>query len=239
MPTPYQRDLAHVHNQAFGMHPDRLAPTIVELLAPVVERGGTVLEIGCGTGMLTRHLVAAGVEVIASDASPDMLALAREQVPGAVGHEVIALPDDELPEVDAVVGIGHPLNYFTDEAPVHAALTAIAGALRPGGVLAIDLMVRTPNREAHPPMGRLGADWALISTMEVPQPARSVRHLTTFVRTEDGTYRRADEQHEFIHVAAADALETVRRNGIDASLGQHFGAVELPEGLASLIGVKA
>lgn len=239
MPTPYQRDLAHVHNQAFGLHPDRLAPTFLEVLAPVAERGGTVLEIGCGTGMLTRHLVAAGLKVIASDASADMLELAREQVPGAVEHRVIALPDDDLPEVDAIVGVGHPLNYFTDEAPVHASLTTIANALRSGGLLAIDLMVRTPDHEAHAPMGRLGPDWALISTMEIPVPGRSVRHLTTFVRTEDGTYRRADEAHEFVHVDGAAALQTLRRNGIDATLGQAFGAVTLPEGLASVVGAKA
>ncbi|TDQ00189.1 methyltransferase family protein [Labedaea rhizosphaerae] len=221
------------------MHPDRLAPTFLQLLAPIAERGGTVLEIGCGTGMLTRHLVAAGLNVIASDASADMLELAREQVPGAVAHRVIALPDDALPEVDAIVGVGHPLNYFTGAEPVHASLTAIANALRPGGVLAIDLMVRTLGLEAHPPMGRLGADWALISTMDIPEPGRSVRHLTTFVRTEDGTYRRADEDHEFVHVDGAAALETLRRNGVDATLGQAFGPVGLPEGLASVIGAKA
>ena len=79
----------------------------------------------------------------------------------------------------------------------------------------------------------------LRSTMEIPAPGRSVRHLTTFVRTEDGTYRRADEVHEFVHVDADAALETLRRNGMDVALGQAFGDTTLPEGLASVIGAKA
>jgi len=39
-------------------------------------RGGLILELGCGSGALTRHLLAACHRVIATDASPDLLALA-------------------------------------------------------------------------------------------------------------------------------------------------------------------
>jgi hypothetical protein len=35
--------------------------------------------------------------------------------------------------------VGHALSYLPDEAAIDDALVAIAGALRPGGVLAIDL----------------------------------------------------------------------------------------------------
>ena len=64
----YQRDLAFIHDRGFGLHGDRCAPGILDLLAPV--RGGLVLELGCGSGALTRHLLAAGLRVIATDASP-------------------------------------------------------------------------------------------------------------------------------------------------------------------------
>ena len=58
-------------------HGDACAPGILAKLRPVRERGGVVLELGCGSGALTRHLVAAGYRVIATEASPAMLALAR------------------------------------------------------------------------------------------------------------------------------------------------------------------
>ncbi|MDQ3210654.1 MAG: class I SAM-dependent methyltransferase [Actinomycetota bacterium] len=50
---------------------------ILRLLEPVREREGLVVELGCGSGLLTRHLLDAGHRVIATDASPSMLDLAH------------------------------------------------------------------------------------------------------------------------------------------------------------------
>ena len=71
----FAHDLALVHAKGFGKHADRCAPGILELLAPV--RGGVILELGCGSGALTAYLLAAGHQVIATDASPAMVELAR------------------------------------------------------------------------------------------------------------------------------------------------------------------
>src|SRR5579863_5652696 len=71
----YQSDLALVHALGYGQHADNCAPGVLGLLAPVL--GGLVLEVGCGAGALTRHLLAAGHRVIATDASAAMVSLAR------------------------------------------------------------------------------------------------------------------------------------------------------------------
>ena len=99
----YHDDLARVHERGFDFHATSCAPGILAALAPVRERGGLVLELGCGGGHLTRHLVTAGHRVIATDASASMLAIARANVAGAEGIERLVLPDDPLPEMDAVV----------------------------------------------------------------------------------------------------------------------------------------
>jgi len=52
---------------------------------------------------------------------------------------ILELPDDPLPAADAIVSVGHVLNYLPDESAIDRALVAITEALRPGGVLAIDL----------------------------------------------------------------------------------------------------
>ena len=52
----YRRDLALIHHLGFGFHADACAPGILELLEPVRERSGLVLEVGCGSGLLTRYL---------------------------------------------------------------------------------------------------------------------------------------------------------------------------------------
>ena len=44
----YQRDLALIHDQGYGLHADRCAPGILELLSGVGD--GLVLEFGCGSG---------------------------------------------------------------------------------------------------------------------------------------------------------------------------------------------
>jgi 2-polyprenyl-3-methyl-5-hydroxy-6-metoxy-1,4-benzoquinol methylase len=74
--VPYRPDLALVHHPGFGAHAAACAPGIVDFLAPVRTRGGLVLELGCGTGLLARELVAAGYRVIATDAAPAMLDIA-------------------------------------------------------------------------------------------------------------------------------------------------------------------
>src|SRR5208282_6092710 len=133
----YSRDLALVHDRGFGQHADRCAPGILELLSPV--GGGLVLELGCGSGALTRHLLAAGFRVIATDASPDMLLLARAALGPDADLRRLTLPDDPLPAADAVVSVGHVISYLPDGAAVDRALVAMADTLRPGGVLAIDI----------------------------------------------------------------------------------------------------
>jgi len=80
---PYYRDdLALVHHRGFGFHADMCAPGIVALLGPVRDRRGLVVELGCGSGLLTRHLLDAGHRVVATDASPAM----RTIRPGAFRH---------------------------------------------------------------------------------------------------------------------------------------------------------
>ena len=64
----YRRDLALIHHIGFGFHAEDCAPGVLELLEPVRERDGLVVELGCGSGLLTRYLVDAGHRVIATDA---------------------------------------------------------------------------------------------------------------------------------------------------------------------------
>ena len=110
----YRADLALVHHLGFGFHADDCAPGILELLAPVRERDGLVVELGCGSGLLTRFLVDAGHRVVATDASPAMLDLARAYATGAQEIRELVLPDDSIPQADAIVSIGHVLSYLPD-----------------------------------------------------------------------------------------------------------------------------
>lgn len=235
-------DLAYVHDQGYGFHAMDCAPGLLKLLEPVRERAGLVLEIGCGSGLLTQRLVQAGHRVIATDAAPAMLELARAAVPEAEEIRSLVLPDDPIPPVDAIVGVGHALNYLPDLAAVHRGLVALAGALRPGGLLALDLCDLewgTARADAVTVgQGRVGADWAIVTRFSRPAPDRFDRDLTTFVRLPDGTYRRDEEHHGNVLVDTATVPELLSRHGVTATIGESFDDPEhpLPVGLKSVIG---
>ena len=227
-----------MHHLGFGFHADACAPGILALLEPV--RGGLVLELGCGSGLLTRYLVEAGHRVVATDASPAMLGLARETAPGADVRQLV-LPDDPLPECDAVVSVGHVLSYLPDEEAIERALAATALALRPGGILALDLCdLRYGELRRHEAnSSRIAEDWAIVTSFELPRPTRFIREITSFLRNEDGTWRRDDERHENILVNTATVPELLADHGVEARVAASFGQEELPEGLVAIVGRKA
>jgi SAM-dependent methyltransferase len=240
--TPYYRDdLALVHHLGFGFHADACAPGILRLLQPVQQRNGLVVEIGCGSGLLTAYLVDAGLRVVATDASEAMLNLAKSHAPAAAEIRRLTLPGDPIPTADATVGVGHALNYLDGEQQVEAALVAIATSLRPGGIMAIDLcdLEWGAVRANEPPKVWRTDDWALMTEFSVPEPSRFVRLMTTFVRQEDGTWRRDDERHDNVLVDTSKVPELLAGYGVEATLSASFGDEQLSSGLVAVVGRKS
>jgi SAM-dependent methyltransferase len=236
---PYYRpDLARVHHLGFGFHADACAPGILALLEPVRQREGLVLELGCGSGLLTRHLLDAGHSVVATDASPAMVDLAREYAAGAEDVRRLALPDDPLPAADAIVSVGHVVSYLPDRAAVERALLAIAAAVRPGGLFAVDLcdLEWGTARQGASDYCRVEDDWAIVTAYSQPAEDRFVRDITTFLSNGDGTWRRDDERHENVLVDTTLIPELLTGTGIDATVQAAFGTETLPAGLRVVVG---
>jgi SAM-dependent methyltransferase len=235
----YRTALSLVHHRGFGFHADSCAPGILRLLEPVRARDGLVVELGCGSGLLTVHLAGAGHRVMATDASPSMLDLARAHVPAA-DVRVLVLPDDPIPETDAIVSVGHVLNYLPDGRAIERSFAAIARALRPGGVLAIDLcdLEWGAARLDAPPYTRVTDDWAIITRFSVPARNRFVREITVFVRQDDGSWRRDDERHDNVLVETSLVPALLARCGVEATVGSSFGNERLPPGLRVILGAR-
>ncbi len=234
----YRRDLALVHHRGFGFHADDCAPGILGLLDPVRVQGGLVVELGCGSGLLTRHLLDAGHRVLATDASPAMLDLAREVAIEAEEIRRLTLPDDPIPEADAIVSVGHTLSYLPTADAIDRALVAIARALRPGGVLAIDLcdLEWAAVRLNQPSKGWVGEDWAIVTEFSVPSPHRYVRQMATFIREDDGSWRRDDERHDNVMVDTSLVPMLLAEHGVEATVQMSFGEETLPQGLHAIVG---
>jgi SAM-dependent methyltransferase len=235
----YREALASVHHQGFGAHADACAPGILRLLDSLQPGRDLVVELGCGSGRLTQHLVAAGHRVIATDASPAMLHLAREAVPEA-DLRLLVLPDDPIPDAQAIVSVGHVLNYLADEHAVERAFGAIARALRPGGVLALDLcdLEWGVARRSAPIYTQVTDAWAIITRFSTPTPARFVREITVFIREPDGCWRRDDERHGNVLVNSSAVPSFLAIHGVDATVRSSFGIEELPVGLSVIVGQR-
>jgi SAM-dependent methyltransferase len=236
----YRHDLALVHHLGFGFHADLVAPGILKLLEPVRASHGLVVELGCGSGLLTRYLIDAGHRVVATDASPAMLALARETVPDADEVVQLVLPDDPIPDCDAIVSVGHPFSYLPDEHSIERAFIAAAKALRPAGILAVDIcdLEWGKVRRDAPNLGRVTEDWALITEFSMPSPDRFVRQMATFVRSEDGSWRRDDERHDNVLVDTSLLPGLLASHGVDATAAPSFGGESLPIGLRAVVGYR-
>ncbi|HEX4812970.1 MAG TPA: methyltransferase domain-containing protein [Nonomuraea sp.] len=93
-----------------------------------------LLDVGCGTGVVTAAALALGAEVTAVDADPVMLEMTARRHPYATVR-LAALPDlpFEDAEFDAVAG-NFVINHVPDTA---ASLKELHRVLRPGGALAL------------------------------------------------------------------------------------------------------
>lgn len=105
----------------------------------------TVLDLACGTGTMTEILMGRGYEMLAADASPDMLAAAREKTEGKPGVPPVFLCQS-MPEldlygtVDAAVCCLDSLNYLTDPRDVQRTFRRLHLFIAPGGLLVFDVL---------------------------------------------------------------------------------------------------
>lgn len=238
----YRPDLAWVHHTGYSQHVEITCSGIVQRLrAAGLGAGALVLDVGCGSGRLARRLIDAGFAVHGVDASPAMVELARAHAPGA-HFEVVRLPADHeraLPAADAVVSTGHVLNYLDTQDDIAHALGQLARTVRPGGLLAIDLMTErfAQAREASPVHAKVEDDWAIVTRFSRPAAHRFDRHITVFRRAGDH-WRRSDEHHRNLTFDAHEALRILRANGVAAQAHAAFGTEALPAGLIVLAGVR-
>jgi SAM-dependent methyltransferase len=132
--------VAELYDRARPAYPAPLVADLAQLAG--IGPGNRVLEIGPGTGQLTVPLARLGCRVTAVELGPELAAVARRNLAGYPGTDVVVsafetwpLPDELF---DAVVSATafHWIDPKTRVAKAAAALRP-ATSLRPGGVLAI------------------------------------------------------------------------------------------------------
>ena len=118
------------HDSYWRFHRD----LFLELVPPP---SGRTLDVGCGEGRLARDLAALGHDVVAADASPTMLAAAREATPEMELHIADAA---ELPFADASFGLVVAFMSFQDVDDLSGATREAARVLVPGRRLCLAIV---------------------------------------------------------------------------------------------------
>lgn len=132
---------------------------LVELLKEYGVQSGLVLELGCGTGSITRRLAARGYDMIGIDISEEMLEIARDKEYNQDCNESVEyIEDEQQPErssilylqqdmrefelfgtVAAVVSICDSMNYITSEEELLKVLQLVNNYLDAGGIFIFDM----------------------------------------------------------------------------------------------------
>jgi SAM-dependent methyltransferase len=215
----YGEDIAAIHAAGFTGPAEAAAR---ELLGRLAGRA-RIVDLGCGDGTTAALLTAAGHEVHGIDASPALIALARERAPGAT-FAVGSFVDAELPgERDAVLAVNEVLGYALDprygEATLDVVFARVAGALRRGGVFLLDLA--GPGRV--PPGGRAGVTfgdgWAVLAESR-PRGTTLVRRVVAYRNRGDGVCRTVELHRLVLHERAA-VLARLRAAGFTARMLPH------------------
>ena len=120
----------YTQNHAFVFN---YGESVVALLAP--QPGELILDVGCGSGELTQQLAQAGATVVGIDASPEMVALARQQFP-ALDVRLADATTLDLPERFDAVFSNAALHWMPEATAVAQRLYQ---HLKPGGRLVAEL----------------------------------------------------------------------------------------------------
>jgi SAM-dependent methyltransferase len=171
-------------------------PILERIWLERVPRGGSVLDVCCGTGYLAGLLTGAGFQVTGIDLSAPMIEHARAAVAGA-SFQVCDAAGFHLPPVfDAAVSTFDSLNHILELKSLRSAFRNVAGALKPGATFAFDVLLQ----EAY--QTHWGESYALVRDDHVLTitgaaydfRTRVARCTVTMFRLVDGAWIRHDAE---------------------------------------------
>jgi SAM-dependent methyltransferase len=195
---------------------------------PLVMEAGSVLDVGCGTGMLLRRARAEGHagRLCGLDPAAAMLDVARE---AGEGVEWVLCDLSSVSwncEFDLIVMTGHAFQVLTGDDEVRQALAAVHTALTPAGRFAF---------ETRNPLARGWEEWIPENAVEVTDGSGAVvrqEHqvdlpvrgdLVSFTTTYSSpAWQRPQHSHSQLRFLGADAL-AVLLAGAGLEIAEQYG----------------
>jgi SAM-dependent methyltransferase len=133
--------------------------------------GAQVVEVGMGTGRVTRLLLDAGATVTGYERSPAMMAVARRLLGDRFEGHVLDVREAVLLPASADVALagwvlGHFCEWYAEErlSEINAVLDKMWGALKTGGTLIILETLGTGSERPSPPNAELAAYYRFLES---------------------------------------------------------------------------
>jgi ubiquinone/menaquinone biosynthesis C-methylase UbiE len=126
--------VAAEYDRSRPAYPDELVDRACQLAG--IESGDRVLELGCGSGQLTRSLLARGLRVVALEPGKQLISLAAQKLQAAPGMEFVnaRFEDAQLPDGSFRAVFSASAFHWIDP---EVSWEKVARVLVPGGTLAL------------------------------------------------------------------------------------------------------
>jgi SAM-dependent methyltransferase len=203
---PY-RVFAHVYDQDVHLE---IPAAFFRTLRPLfrdARQGPPILDLGCGSGLLTERIAATGARVTGIDGSRAMLAIARGRCARHRGRvrllhrrlEALRLPA----RAELAVACGDVINHQPSLARVTRLLACVRRALAPGGALVFDALTEFCFETYWPDNTHLlrGPHGDLLLDCDFdPQRRRGTARMIAYAREARGRFRRYETTlHEYAY----------------------------------------
>lgn len=176
---------------------------LIGLLREYEVEDGLVVDLGCGTGKMTRLLEKSGYDMIGIDCSEEMLEIAREvQVESANSNILYLLQDMREFElygtVRAVVSICDSINYIIEDEELEQVFRLVNNYLDPKGIFIFDLNTVYKYREllGETTISENREEGSFIWDNFFDEEEQINQYdLTLFIKEEHDLYRKYEETH--------------------------------------------
>ena len=201
---------------------------------------GPVLELGCGTGRVTRPLARAGIEVVGVDRSAPMLARAARATSRSptrqltnslrlVRGDIRALPFAARSFSMALAPYGI-LQSLTRPGDLTATLASVARVVEAGGTFGIDLVPDVPKWREYANKVQLrgragGAELTLVESVRQDRKRRLTTFEQRYIERRGGRTRNHCFELVFRTLSVPQMTRQLERAGfrVDAVLGDYRG----------------
>lgn len=176
---------------------------LTSLLREYGIENGTVLDLGCGTGKMTRLLEKAGYDMIGVDYSEEMLEIARDVQIQEEDSGILYLWQDmrELElygTVRAVVSICDSMNYILEDEELEQVFRLVNEHLDPKGIFIFDLNTLYKYQEllGETTISENRDEGSFIWDNYFDEEEQVNQYdLTLFIKEKENLYRKYEETH--------------------------------------------